>query len=184
MGTPLSLFGRTTKTLEFLATDPVRDARTGTTPHDVVFRQGKVALRHFPAAPGVPRRRAVLVSMPLINTWSVWTCSPGAPCSRSWPRPASRPTSSTGAGPADQDELRPLSWYVDDVLTRLFDRARRHDVATGGTGQLEALGYCVGGKLLLLATCRCTPSTPSAPRSSRRRLTSTRRAAWRAGPFG
>lgn len=143
-----SVLGRTADTLRFLAGDPVRSVRTGTTPHEIVFRQGKVALRHFPANPAAPRRRAVLVSMPLINTWSVWDLLPG--------RSVFAQLAGSGVPlyvvdwgrPGDEDEQRPLAYYVDEVLTRLFQRAARHDREHGGTGELEALGYCVGGTFL------------------------------------
>jgi polyhydroxyalkanoate synthase len=143
-----SVLGRTVETLRYLSTDPVRTARTGTTPHDIVFRQGKLALRHFPADPAAPRRRAVVVSMPLINTWSVWDLLPDRSVFAKLSK-AGVPLYVVDWGrPGDEDELRPLAWYVDDVLTRVFDRAARHDRSTGGTGELEALGYCVGGTFL------------------------------------
>lgn len=143
-----SVVGRTLETLSFLAGDPVRTARTGTTPHDVVFRQGKIALRHFPAAPGLPRQRAVLISMPLINTWSVWDLLPDKSVVATLAA-AGIPVYVVDWGrPGDEDATRPLAWYVDEVLTRLFDRARRHDRATGGEGELDAVGYCVGGTFL------------------------------------
>ncbi|MCA9490952.1 MAG: alpha/beta fold hydrolase [Myxococcales bacterium] len=143
-----SVLGRTFETLSFLADDPVRTARTGTTPHDVVFRQGKIALRHFPAAADKPRQRAVLVSMPLINTWSVWDLLPGKSVFGKLSA-AGIPVYVVDWGrPGDEDATRPLSYYVDEVLTRLFDRARRHDLANGGEGVLDAIGYCVGGTFL------------------------------------
>jgi polyhydroxyalkanoate synthase len=143
-----SVVGRTLQSLAFLAEDPVRTARVGITPHEVVFRQGKVSLRHFPAAAGQPRRRAVVVSMPLINTWSVWDLLPG--------RSVFGKLSAAGVPvyvvdwgrPGDEDEQRPLAYYVDEVLTRMFDRAKRHDRSTGGSGEVDAIGYCVGGTFL------------------------------------
>ena len=144
----LSVIGRTVETVKFLRDDPVRTARTGQTPHDVVFRQGKIALRHFPADPSQPRHRAVLVSMPLINTWSVWDLVPGRSVFAKLAA-AGIPLYVVDWGrPGDEDAERPLAWYVDEVLGRLFDRASRHDRGTGGTGELEALGYCVGGTFL------------------------------------
>ncbi len=143
-----SVVGRTLRTLAFLAEDPVRTARTGTTPHEVVFRQGKVQLRWFPPAPKAPRRRAVVVSMPLINTWSVWDLLPGRSVFAKLAA-AGVPVYVVDWGrPGDEDEQRPLAYYVDEVLTRLFDRARRHDRASGGTGEVDAIGYCVGGTFL------------------------------------
>jgi len=67
---------RAVATATFLAGDPVRHAPTGQTPHAVVFRQGKASLRYFPPQ-GAARTRPLFVSMPLINTWTVFDLLPG-----------------------------------------------------------------------------------------------------------
>jgi polyhydroxyalkanoate synthase len=143
----LELARRTAATAQFLATDPVRSARVGQTPHAVIHRQGKAALRYF-APQGEARTAPVLVSMPLINTWTVWDLLPDRSVVRAltaagtpvylldWGRP----------GPEDAD--RPLATYVDGLLSRAFDRAGRHAAARHGAEQLDAIGYCVGGTFL------------------------------------
>lgn len=133
---------RTMATVKFLATSPVAASRVGTTPHEVIHRDGPAALRYF--APAEAKFAPVVISMPLINTWYIWDLRPdvslivklrdaGVPVYViDWGKP----------GPEAQD--RPLSHYIDTVLGRMFDRARRH----AGTDVIDAIGYCVGGTFL------------------------------------
>lgn len=133
---------RTARTVAFLASDPGRTARTGRTPHEVVHRQGKAALRFFPAAD--PVHPPAVVVMPLINTWTIWDLLPGRSVVQRLTA-AGVPVYVVDWGrPGDEDALRPLSFYVDEVLGRAFERARRH----AGGRDLQAVGYCVGGTLL------------------------------------
>jgi polyhydroxyalkanoate synthase len=143
---------RTVDTLRFLASDPVAKVRIGATDHAVIHRQGPAALRYF--APAEAKHTPVFVSMPLINTWTIWDLLPGRSVIGKlvaagvpvyvldWGRP----------GPEDRD--RPMSHYVDDVLGRAFDRARRHAAAQHGAQALDAVGYCVGGTFLALHLAR------------------------------
>ena len=136
----------------FLATDPIRHAPVGQTPHEVVHRQHKARLLHF--RPAEATREPVFVSMPLINTWTIFDLLPdksvvramldaGAPVYLlDWGRP----------GPEDAEVT--LSDLVDGVLTRAFDRAGRHAARTYGRHHLDALGYCVGGTFLAIFAAR------------------------------
>ena len=78
-----SVLGRTMQTARFLAADPVLSAKGGHTPHAVIHRQGPAALRYFPPAADTAPRTPVLVSMPLINTWTFAAELPGLVPSRS-----------------------------------------------------------------------------------------------------
>ena len=151
----MSLLGRTAKTAAYLATDPVLSIRTGSTPHEVVFRMGKIQLRYFAPADGVMRSpRPVLISMPLINTWTIFDLLPGKSVIEKL----------VGAGipvyvvdwgrPGDEDAERPMSYYVDEVLGRCFDRARRHAEKAFGVRALDTIGYCVGGTFLAIHLAR------------------------------
>jgi polyhydroxyalkanoate synthase len=143
---------RTLDTAQFLARDPVARVRTGATPHAVLHRQGSVALRYF--SPTEATQTPVLISMPLINTWTIWDLLPevslvaallcrGIPVYLvDWGRPGV------------EDAQRPMSYFVDDVLGRAFDRARRHAIGAHGTDQLDAIGYCVGGTFLAVHLAR------------------------------
>jgi polyhydroxyalkanoate synthase subunit PhaC len=153
--TAMSLVGRTAHMLRYLADDPVLTAKTGQTPHEVVFRMGKVQLRFFPPKDGVMKsERPVLISMPLINTWTVFDLLPG--------RSVIAKLTSAGipvyvvdwGRPGDEDSERPMSYYVDEVLVRCFDRARRHSSRTFDTDSLDAIGYCVGGTFLAIHLSR------------------------------
>lgn len=131
----------------WLAADPVARVRTGRSPHAVLHRNGKAALRYF--APAEARHRPVFVSMPLINTWTIFDLLPGKSVVGhlvgegvpvyllDWGRP----------GPEDADV--PLDRYVDGTLGYMLDRARRH-----AGGPLDAIGYCVGGTFLAVHLAR------------------------------
>lgn len=148
------------KTLEvaaWLAQDPVGSAETGLSPHRVVFRQAKSCVRYFPPRAGVPARHPLFVSMPLINTWTVFDLRPGRSVVEKltaagiplymmdWGRP----------GPEDKDVR--FGDLVDDLLPRAMRRAARHARAEGtlaaGT-PMDALGYCVGGTVLAITLAR------------------------------
>jgi polyhydroxyalkanoate synthase len=131
---------------DVLANDPVGHARIGQTSHAIIHRDGPANLRYF--APVEARHTPVLISMPLINTWPIWDLLPHVSVVRAlcdagipvylldWGKP----------GPEAAD--RPLSVYVDGVLGRAFDRARRHAAVQHGATGLDAIGYCVGGTFL------------------------------------
>lgn len=129
-------------TARYLATDPAGTVETGRTPHTVIHRENKACVRYF--APAQARHLPVFVSMPLINTWTIFDLLPGKSVVEAlvgagvpvylldWGRP----------GPEDVD--RPLASYVDGLLRRAIDRSARH----AGVQKLDAIGYCVGGTFL------------------------------------
>lgn len=147
----LALFDRTQRTAQLALDQQLRPPAIGQTPHEVVFRQNKAALRYFaPRHPEGLRRTPVFVSMPLINQWQIWDllpghsliadlCADGVPVYLlDWGRP----------GPEDAETT--LGQLVDGLLRRALARARRH----AGGGELDALGYCVGGTFLAIALSR------------------------------
>lgn len=133
----------------FLQADPVARARSGQSPHQIIHRQNKAALRFFPAL-SETRATPLFISMPLINTWTIFDLLPersvvaaltaaGIPVYLlDWGRP----------GPEDRGVR--LADLIDDLLPRALDRASRHARAEGGDGTLAGLGYCVGGTFLSL----------------------------------
>jgi polyhydroxyalkanoate synthase subunit PhaC len=135
-------------TLQYLAEDAGSSVRIGQTPHSVVFRQGKAALRCF--QPATVTRAPVFISMPLINTWTVWDLQPH--------NSVVQAILSTGApvylldwgSPGPEDARLRIEDLVDSLLGRMLDRARRH----AGVEELDALGYCVGGTFLALHLAR------------------------------
>lgn len=141
---------------QWWGTAPIASARSGQTPHRVVFRQNKAAVRYFPALDGA-RFQPVFVSMPLINTWTVFDLLPGQSVVEAltqsgvpvylldWGRP----------GPEDREQT--LGDIIDGVLVRCLKRATRHARAAGTLapdGAVDALGYCVGGTFLSVALAR------------------------------
>ncbi len=171
---------RTTQLAVFLAERHTGAFRvsTGGSPHAVLHRDNKARLLYFsprgePRAPGSAPPRPVFISMPLINTWTIFDLLPGRSVVErlvgaghpvylvDWGRP----------GPEDKDT--PLARYVDTTLGRMADRALRHVAAQAPAGtdavdQLDAIGYCVGGTFLTMHVARhrerfrrlCTLATP------------------------
>lgn len=149
-----SILGRTAQTMKFLATDPVLTARTGQTPHTVIYRMGKTSVRYFKPAPGVEVKRPVVISMPLINTWTIFDLLPGKSVVSKL-NAAGFPVYLLDWGrPGDEDEQRPMSYFVDDVLSHVFDRARRHAKKHHDADSVDAIGYCVGGTFLAIHLAR------------------------------
>lgn len=147
---------RTLRTLAFLATDPASRAPVGSSPHSVVHRQGSARVLLFrPESFGVARSAVPLfVSMPLINTWTVFDLLPSRSVVRrlamagvpvyllDWGRPGPEHTGTT------------LGHLIDGVLHRSLARVRRHAEEAGWGGEVDALGYCVGGTFLAVALSR------------------------------
>lgn len=140
------MLARTLEVTKFLARDPAASARIGVTPHHVVLRCNKAALRYFPASGGTP----VFVSMPLINTWPIFDLLPGRSVIERL-QAAGHPVYVLDWGrPGPEDADRPLSSYIDDLLGRMLDRACRH----AGVEAIETIGYCVGGTFLAVHLAR------------------------------
>ncbi|MFZ5480042.1 MAG: alpha/beta fold hydrolase [Myxococcota bacterium] len=139
---------RTTETFRYLSTGPVARAKSGGTPHAVVHRDNKACVRYF--APDAPRHAPVFVSMPLINTWTVFDLAPGRSVIEALIK-AGVPLYVLDWGvPGPEDSQRPLADYVDTLLGRAMDRARRH----AAVQHMDALGYCVGGTFLAVHLAR------------------------------
>jgi polyhydroxyalkanoate synthase len=137
----------------FLATDPIASARTGRTPHAVIHRENKSCIRYF--APVQALADPVFISMPLINTWTIFDLLPGRSVIEGllaagtpvylldWGRP----------GPEDREVS--IADLVDRLLPRAVDRVRRHAaVQHADRHGLQAIGYCVGGTFLSMFMAR------------------------------
>lgn len=126
---------------KFLASDPAAHTKIGVTPHSVIHRDGKASVRYF--APANATKDPVFISMPLINTWTIFDLLPGKSVVErtvaagipvylmDWGRP----------GPEDANVT--VADLVQKTLHRSIDRARRH-----AGRPLQAIGYCVGGTFL------------------------------------
>lgn len=140
------MFAESLRMASFLAGNPVAAVRTGQTPHTVLHRVNKAVLRYFPAGSGDP----VFVSMPLINTWSIFDLLPGRSVIERLVG-AGHPVYVLDWGrPGPEDATRPLAAYVDQTIGRLLDRACRH----AGVAAMDAIGYCVGGTFLAVHLAR------------------------------
>jgi polyhydroxyalkanoate synthase len=146
----MTLIDRTATTARYLSQRPAEHLRIGVTPHQVVFRQNKATLRYFPSThPQGQQHTPIFVSMPLINKWEVWDLLPGRSVMEDLTA-AGVPVYLLDWGtPGPEDQAVTLGKLVDDLLVRMFDRARRH------AGQaLDAVGYCVGGTFLAVHLSR------------------------------
>lgn len=138
----------------FLGQRPVERVKTGQTPHQVIHRQNKAVVRYFPPRGPSAGKAPVFISMPLINTWTVFDLLPGKSVVGAlvdagvpvylldWGRP----------GPEDRDVT--LADLVDGLLPRAIDRSMRHARQQHGADALDALGYCVGGTFLAISLAR------------------------------
>lgn len=143
----------------FLAGGPVARARTGQTPHRVIFSQGCAQLRAFPPAPGRARSDAapLFIVMPLINTWTIFDLLPGRSVVEKLVNDGIPVYLLDWGRPGPEAAEQPLSELVDGVLVRMLDRATRHARAAGTlgpTGRPDTLGYCLGGTFLAMALAR------------------------------
>lgn len=120
----------------------------GLTPHRVIHRQDKLAVRYYPAARRVPGRLPVILVPSLINKAWILDLEAG--------RSLVEALSSAGwdtylvdwGTPGPEDAGEDVAYIVLELLHRSIDRACRHASAA----QAHVLGYCMGGTLSLLYT--------------------------------
>lgn len=122
---------------------------TGLTPHEVVHRQNKLALRHYPAQ-GEARLKAPLVVVPsLINRASICDLEPD----RSLVGGLSalgHPVYLVDWGVPGPEDARQDVAAVLSMLRRSIDRACRH----AGAPAANVFGYCQGGTLAVMAAAQ------------------------------
>ena len=143
---------RAVELAKFLASEPVRKVKLGQTPHAVIHRDRQARLRWF--APAEPKHAPLFISMPLINTWTVFDLMPGRSVVAAL-LDAGVPVYLLdwgSAGPEDADLT--LGRVIDGTLVRALKRAKRHARATYGAEAIDALGYCVGGSFLSVCLSR------------------------------
>lgn len=118
----------------------------GRTPHSIIHRQHTASLRWF--APEEVRHTPIFVSMPLINTWTVFDLMPGRSIIEKL-LAAGIPVYLLDWGkPGPEDASVDVTDLIAGTLNRAFDRARRHAASQYGAERIDALGYCVGGTFL------------------------------------
>lgn len=133
-------------TLAFLADRP--RPRSGQTPHVVIHSENKACVRYFP--PAKKLLPPVFVSMPLINTWTVFDLVPGRSVVEALVQ-AGVPVYLLDWGRAGrEDQDRPMAYYTDQILGRAIERSCRH----AAVQQMDAVGYCVGGTFLAIHLSR------------------------------
>lgn len=143
----------------YLAEQPVKHARTGQTPHEIIFRQNKAVVRYY-APKGTAVLAPIFVVMPLINNWRIWDLLPDRSVVAAL-QAAGAPVYLLDWGvPGPEDAEVTVSDLIDGLLHRGIDRARRHArqqpwaAAFDGAPPLDAAGYCVGGTFLAIYLAR------------------------------
>ncbi len=137
----------------------VRDvprAPIGTTPHAIIHRQHETALRYF-APRGEVRHKPIFISMPLINTWSIFDLLPGRSVVEALIEAGAPVYVMDWGRPGPETASRPLSAFIDQLLVRAIRRATRHARQQGFLADDEvpdAVGYCVGGSFLAITLAR------------------------------
>ena len=129
-----------------LATAPRPPA--GLTPHSVIHRQDKLAVRYYAAEPSrrVAGRLPVVLVPSLINKAWILDLEPG--------RSLVEALSAAGwdtylvdwGTPGPEDATEDVAYVVLQLLHRSIDRICRH----AGAERAHVLGYCMGGTLSLL----------------------------------
>ncbi|UCF08742.1 MAG: class III poly(R)-hydroxyalkanoic acid synthase subunit PhaC [Thermoplasmata archaeon] len=141
---PTDLQRRTAKAAELLMNPP--EIKVGTTPHEVVYQDGKMRLLHYLPLTQKQHPVPLLVVYALINKPYILDLQPD--------RSVIRRLLSEGfdvylidwGSPTPGDRYLTLddyvNWYIDDVVD--FIRTR-HDLDT-----ISVLGYCMGGTLAVM----------------------------------
>ena len=114
----------------------------GTTPHEVVHTQGKLALRFYPPS-GSIRKTPIVVVPSMINRASICDLEPDRSLVAGLAQ-RGHPTYLIDWGvPGEEDAQTSVEDVILDLMHRAIDRACRH----AGAPQASLLGYCQGGTL-------------------------------------
>jgi len=136
----------------FLVSDPVAKAKIGQSPNRIIHHDRKAVVRLF--APAEVKHQPVFVSMPLINTWTIFDLLPGRSVVESLNK-AGVPVYLLDWGrPGPEDSQINLELLIDGTLRRSMDRTRRDAKTRYGADQVDAIGYCVGGTYLTILLAR------------------------------
>jgi polyhydroxyalkanoate synthase subunit PhaC len=136
----------------FLASDPVAKAKIGQSPNRIIHHDRKAVVRLF--APAEVKHKPVFVSMPLINTWTIFDLLPGRSVVEALNK-AGVPVYLLDWGrPGPEDSLINLELLIDGTLRRSMDRTRRDAKTRYGADSVDAIGYCVGGTYLTIMLAR------------------------------
>ncbi|TNE90995.1 MAG: alpha/beta fold hydrolase [Deltaproteobacteria bacterium] len=130
----------------FLREFELKGYPTGLTPHQIIHTQGKSCVRYF--EPEEIKTAPLFVSMPLINTWSVFDLLPHRSVVRGLLARGVPVYILDWGTPGPEDAEVGVEELLTNVLPRSIDRVRRHARRVNGAEELHALGYCVGGTFL------------------------------------
>ncbi len=135
---------RAQRVTEFLAADPIANWRSGETPHCIIHRDVRSCVRYcVPAATAEVELAPVFISMPLINTWTVFDLLPGRSVVQALTE-AGVPVYLLDWGRRGaEDKYVTAGDLILRTLHRSIDRSRRH-----AGRSLQGVGYCVGGTFL------------------------------------
>jgi len=120
----------------------------GTTPHTVVHRQNKLALRHYAPQGDTVHPIPVVVVPSMINKASICDLEPDRSLVSGLALRGHRVYLLDWGTPGDED----ADQSVEDVLLNLFHRAVDRACRHAGSAQAFVLGYCQGGTLATMYT--------------------------------
>ncbi len=133
---------------QFLASDPKSTVRIGQSPHTVIHRENKSSVLYFAPAEGTEPRTPIFISMPLINTWTIFDLLPGRSVVAALTQSGAPVYLLDWGRPAAEDQPVRAVEFIDRILHRAVERSRRHARKTHHTDVLDMIGYCVGGTFL------------------------------------
>ncbi len=132
----------------FLANDPRTTVKIGQTPHTVIHRENKSSVRYFAPAADAEPRTPIFISMPLINTWTIFDLLPGRSVVEALTRAGAPVYLLDWGRPTAEDQPVRAVEFIDRILHRAIDRSHRHARSNHDAEMLDMIGYCVGGTFL------------------------------------
>lgn len=115
----------------------------GCTPHQVVHRQNKLVIRHYPAQGPQPQTTPLVVVPSLINKASICDLEPGRSLVAGMSERGHPVYLVDWGTPGPEDADHGVDTILLDLLHRSIDRVCRH----ARSPQAHLLGYCQGGTL-------------------------------------
>lgn len=121
-----------------------------TTPHDVIHRQGKLAVRYYAPTGGPARQTPIVVIPSMINRASICDLEPDRSLVAGLAA-LGQPVYLIDWGvPGPEDAAQDVATTLDRLLHRSIQRTLRHARATSAV----LLGYCQGGTLAAMYAAR------------------------------
>lgn len=132
---------RLTRGLEVLANPP--RVEVGMTPCDVVYKEDRMRLLHYPATAATPLRPPLLITYAVINKPYILDLQPERSVIQTLQRSGVDVYMIDWGIPSSADQYLGIQDYVQGYMDRAVDRVRER----AGVEDVSLMGYCIGGFL-------------------------------------